>query len=53
MSINKEMEKATENWLLSKGVFVDCRKCLEKSEGCYKHCKFYQSYKKGKKDEQR
>ena len=46
-------DKATEKWLLSRGVFVDCTKCPKKSEGCFKNCKFYQSYKKGKKDGKR
>ena len=41
--------KDIEHWLLSKGVFMDCRKCTDSKKGCYKNCKFYQSYKKGNK----
>ena len=40
---NKDIEK----WLLAKGVFVDCRKCVNRKEGCHKDCKFYQSYING------
>ena len=40
-------KKDIENWLLSKGVFVDCRKCVNRKEGCYKDCKFYQRYRRG------
>lgn len=45
--------KDIENWLLARGCFVDCRKCVNCKEGCYKDCKFYQSYRKGADDEQR
>jgi hypothetical protein len=37
---------ATENWLLSRGVFLDCRNCVNRKAGCFKDCKFYHSYKK-------
>ena len=36
--------KDIENWLLSKVVFVDCRKCVNRKEGCNKNCKFFKSY---------
>ena len=46
-------KKDTENWLLSRGVFVDCRNCVNRKAGCFKDCKFYHSYKKGADNEQR
>jgi hypothetical protein len=42
-------EKDTENWLLSRGVFVDCRNCVNRKAGCFKDCKFYQGYRKGER----
>lgn len=46
-------KKDTENWLLSRGVFVDCRNCVTRKAGCFKDCKVYNSYKKGADNEQR
>ena len=47
----EESDKDIERWLLSKGVYMDCRKCIDSKKGCYKNCKFYQAYKKGKRND--
>ena len=41
--------KATEDWLLKRGFFVDCRKCDTRKEGCHKDCKFIKAYKERNK----
>ena len=42
--------KDIEKWLLASGhFFVNCQKCPNRKVGCTKNCKFYKSYKRGKK----
>ena len=40
--------KDIEHWLLTQHFFVDCIKCVNREEDCYKGCKFYQKYKESR-----
>ena len=43
--------KDIEDWLIKRGMFsICCRKCVNRKQGCYLNCKFYQTKKKGKDD---